>query len=161
MAFSQDRQDHHHHKTYDAAHRGRAAEAARVAQLSQRANQFNACTNRYSESEAAAFVGEESGFTATMSAGDRFGELGLVAFVRVRGGEIVDWVMSCRAMNRRLEFALEEFVEAEAKRRGLTRLVAAWRRTARNEPVRELFDRFGFTLVSENRDERRYERILG
>ena len=96
-----------------------------------------------------------------MHAGDRFGELGLVAFVRVRGGEIVDWVMSCRAMNRRLEFALEEFVEAEARRRGVRRLAASWRRTARNEPVRELFDRFGFTLVSESGDERRYERILG
>ncbi len=142
-------------------HLVRADEAARVAQLSQRANQFNACTNRYSESEAAAFVGEESGFTATMSAGDRFGELGLVAFVRVRGGEIVDWVMSCRAMNRRLEFALEEFVEAEARRRGVARLAASWRRTARNEPVRELYDRFGFRLVSETEEERRYERILG
>ena len=139
----------------------RPDETARVAQLSRRANQFNLSTNRYSDDEASAFVGEDGGFTATMSAGDRFGELGLVAFVRVRGGEIVDWVMSCRAMNRRLEFALEGFVEAEAKRRGLGRLAAAWRRTARNGPVRELCDRFGFTLVSETEDERRYERILG
>ena len=139
----------------------RADETARVAQLSRRANQFNLATNRYSDDEAAAFVDEEGGFTATMSAGDRFGELGLIAFVRVRGDEIVDWVMSCRAMNRKLEFALEEFVEAEAKRRGLKRLFATWRRTARNEPVRELCDRFGFTLISETEDERRYERILG
>ena len=142
-------------------HLVRADEAARVAQLSQRANQFNVSTNRYSEPEARAFVDEEGAFTAVMHAGDRFGELGLIAFVRMRGGEIVDWVMSCRAMNRRLEFALEEFVEAEARRRGVGRLTAAWRRTARNEPVRELFDRFGFTLVSESGDGRRYERILG
>ena len=64
-------------------------------------------------------------------------------------------------MNRRLEFALEEFVEAEARRRGVARLAASWRRTARNEPVRELYDRFGFRLVSETEEERRYERILG
>ena len=142
-------------------HLMRPDEAARVAQLSQRANQFNVCTNRYSEPEARAFADEADAFTAVMSAGDRFGELGLVAFVRVRGGEIVDWVMSCRAMNRRLEFALEEFVEAEAARRGVRRLAASWRRTARNEPVRELYDRFGFWLVSETEEERRYERILG
>ena len=142
-------------------HLVRADEAARVAQLSQRANQFNVLTNRHSEPEARAFADEAGAFTAVMSAGDRFGELGLIAFVRVRGGEIVDWVMSCRAMNRRLEFALEEFVEAEAARRGVRRLAAAWRRTARNEPVRELYDRFGFRLVSETEEERRYERILG
>ena len=148
-------------KIHTDIHLMRPDEAARVAQLSQRANQFNVLTNRHSEAEARAFADEAGAFTAVMSAGDRFGELGLVAFVRVRGGEIVDWVMSCRAMNRRLEFALEEFVEAEARRRGVARLAASWRRTARNEPVRELFDRFGFRLVSETEEKRRYERILG
>ena len=148
-------------KIHTDIHLMRPDESARVAQLSQRANQFNVLTHRHSEAEARAFADEADAFTAVMSAGDRFGELGLVAFVRVRGGEIVDWVMSCRAMNRRLEFALEEFVEAEAARRGVSRLAATWRRTARNEPVRELYDRFGFALVSKTEGERRYERILG
>ena len=66
---------------------------------------------------------------------DRFGDLGLVAFAnaRVEGerAEIEDWMMSCRAMNRRIEFALEAELERSLAARGVRELAACWRRTAK------------------------------
>ena len=138
-----------------------ADEAPRVAQLSQRANQFSVCTNRYGEGEVRGWIGG-AGRTFVACAGDRFGEQGLVVFVRllpVEGGfEIVDWTMSCRVAGR----GLEERVWAEvAARLGACRVSATWRRTAKNAPVADLFERLGFSVVSETEGEKRYEQVLG
>lgn len=141
-------------------HPVQASEIPRVAQLSQKTNQFNVLTNRYSVDDIVQFAHDDNHLLLTVHAGDRFGEQGLVAFVHVAvvGGEaeILDWVMSCRTMNRRLEFAVEDRVEAMLSARGVTTLRATWRKTAKNEPVARLFDQFGFTLVDSTEEIRHY-----
>ena len=134
-------------------------EVARVAQLSQKANQFNVCTNRYAEDEIRTLARE--GLVVTAHAKDRFGDQGLVAYVVVRNAAIVDWVMSCRTMGRGIEERVEAEVERLARAHGWTTLRATWRNSGKNVPVRDLYDRFGFTLVGETPAERRYERVLG
>ena len=139
----------------------REDEAQRVAQLSQKANQFSVCTNRYGEDEVRSWIGGR-GRTFVARAGDRFGEQGLVLFVRIEpsecGFEIADWTMSCRVAGR----GLEERVWAEVSARlGACRVSAAWRRTARNKPVSDLFERLGFVVVSETEGGKRYEQVLG
>ncbi len=135
-------------------------EIRRVAQLSQKTNQFNVCTNRRSEEEVRELAADGDHVLLTLASRDRFGDLGLVAYVLARfaGAEatVLDWVMSCRAMNRRIEFALEAELERILWERGVRSLHARWRRTGKNEPVRELFDRFGFELVSATDSERGY-----
>ena len=140
----------------------RPDEAPRVAQLSQKANQFSVCTNRYGEDEVRGWIGGPDR-VFTVRAGDRFGEQGLVAFVRLApaaGGciEVADWTMSCRVAGRGLEErAWAEIAAAVAP----CRVLAAWRRTAKNAPVADLFERLGFGLVAADDGERRYEQVLG
>ena len=134
-------------------------EVARVAQLSQKSNQFNVCTNRYAEDEIRELA--KTGLVVTAHAKDKFGDQGLVAFVVVRDGAIVDWVMSCRVMGRGIEERVEAEVERLAAARGLTELSARWVASGKNAPVRNLFERFGFRLVEETDSEKRYERVLG
>jgi len=151
------------------------AEFPRVAQLSQKSNQFNVCTNRYSVGDVARLAADPSRLFVTLHAADRFGDLGLVAFVHLRCAdsvlsgpacpkspvcEIVDWVMSCRAMNRRLEFDVQRWLEEELRKRGVVKLRSCWRKTAKNAPVRDLFERFGFRVTGTSEGEKRYERIL-
>ena len=133
-------------------------EVARVAQLSQKANQFNVCTNRYSEDEVRTLARE--GLVVTAHAKDKFGDQGLVAYVVVRGTEIVDWVMSCRTMGRGIEERVEAEVERLMAARGVERLTACWRASGRNAPVRELFERFGFKLEFESESGKHYAKIL-
>ena len=142
-------------------HELREDEVPRVAQLSQKANQFSACTNRYSEGDVRSWIGGE-GRVFVARAGDRFGEQGLVLFVRLvpsgGGFEIVDWTMSCRVAGR----GLEERAWAEiAGCLGPCTVSATWRRTAKNAPVADLFDRLGFTIASEGDGERKYGKVLG
>ena len=142
-------------------HELRIEEAPRVAQLSQRANQFSVRTNRWSEDDVRKWVGGK-GRAFVARAGDRFGEQGLVLFVRMvpagDGLEIEDWTMSCRVAGR----GLEERVWAEiAGRLGPCRVLASWRRTAKNAPVGDLFERLGFRVLSAEEGEKRYEQVLG
>lgn len=133
-------------------------EVARVSQLSQKANQFNVCTNRYAEGEVRALA--KDGLVVTAHARDRFGDQGLVAYVIVKSGEIVDFTMSCRAMGRGIEDRVEAEVERLAKERGVSRLAARWRDSGRNAPVRDLFERFGFEVEASAGSEKRYSKVL-
>ena len=133
-------------------------EVARVAQLSQKANQFNVRTNRYTEDEVRALARE--GLVVTAHAKDKFGDQGLVAYVVVRGAEIVDWVMSCRVMGRGIEERVEAEVERIVAAQGVAQLGARWRASGRNAPVRELFERFGFALTGEAEGEKTYGKRL-
>ena len=136
----------------------REDEVTRVAQLSQKANQFNVCTNRHSEAEVRMLAKE--GLVVTANARDKFGDLGLVAYVIVRDAAILDWVMSCRTMGRGVEERVEAEVERLLAAQGVTRLSACWRDSGRNAPVKELFERFGFTLESFTESEKTYSKHL-
>ena len=139
-------------------------EFARVAQLAQKTNQFNVCTNRWTEDDVRSFAADSRHAILTLHSSDRFGDLGLVAFVHATidgdAAEIVDWVMSCRAMNRRIEFVMEDEVERALASRGVKKISAAWKRTAKNNPVENLFDSFGFELLESTSDLRRYKRLI-
>ena len=139
-------------------------EMARVAQLSQKSNQFNVLSSRHDEADIARFAADAGRVLLTVHAGDRFGDMGLVAFVQaVMQGEaatVVDWVMSCRAMNRRLEFAVEEALEARLAAAGVKTVHASWRRTAKNAPVENLFEAFGFSVIGGDENAKRYSLSL-
>lgn len=133
-------------------------EVVRVAQLSQKANQFNVCTNRYAEDEIRTLARE--GLVVTAHVRDKFGDQGLVAYVVAKDAEIIDWVMSCRTMGRGVEERVEAEVERLAAMRGVKELKSSWRDSGRNVVVKELFERFGFTLVSDSGAEKRYVKCL-
>ena len=136
------------------------SEIPRIAQLSQKTNQFNVRTNRYTTDQVKSFSSDSSRLLVAVRSGDRFGDQGLVAFVQtILDGDtatIIDWVMSCRAMNKRLEFAVESELEEMLVQRGVGKVFASWRRTLKNAPVENLFDSFGFAVVDASTDEKKY-----
>ena len=142
-----------------------AAEVPRIAQLSQKSNQFNVCTNRSAEEEVAGFLSDPNRMVLTVHASDRFGDQGLISFVHVKisegEAEIVDWVMSCRAMNRRIEFTVFDELKRLLASRDVRALNARWTKTAKNAPVADLFDKLGFGRVETRDDVRRYRMSLG
>ncbi len=141
-------------------HRAKEDEFVRIAQLSQKTNQFNVLTNRYTVEDIAGFASDPCRVLLSVRAGDRFGEQGLVAFVQVKvcgdAATIVDWVMSCRVMNRRLEFAIEGEVEKILVGAGVRTLHASWRRTQKNAPVENLFENLGFSVLEAGENEKGY-----
>ena len=145
-------------------HPVRDEEVPRVAQLSQKTNQFNVSTNRYTMEEVAKLASDPSCIVLAVRSGDRFGDLGLIAFVAVRlHGEkaaVLDFVMSCRAMNRRIEFSIEEDLERRLASMGVREVEAVWKRTQKNAPVERLFEELGYEVVVGGPDEKHYRRSL-
>lgn len=139
-------------------------DAVRLAQLSQKSNQFNVCTNRYTPEAIERKLADPHLLWLTVRAGDRFGDQGLVAYLVVRlpdaAGEpadLIDFVMSCRAMNRRLEYAAFNALVRRLRAKGITRLRASYRPTPRNAPVADLFPRLGCEETERDEAGVRYE----
>ena len=121
----------------------------RVAQLTQRSNQFNLRTVRYTADEIATAGADPGRICLALSLKDRFGSSGLVVVVMLRREDagtcfIETWLMSCRVLKRGMEeFTLNTMVEA-ARSAGFRRIVGEYIPTAKNAMVRELLPKLGF-----------------
>jgi len=97
-------------ETVATIHRIRPSEIGRVAQLTQKTNQFNLTTRRYSEQDVQDFAKRPDAAVFSLSVQDRFGDLGLVGVMILERnggvGKIDTLLMSCRALGRRLENAM-------------------------------------------------------
>ena len=126
----------------------RRTEIARVAQLTQKTNQFNLTTRRYSEGEITALAGGEDSEVTRLTAADKVSDLGLVgvAVTRYRGevAEIDSFLMSCRALGRGLEDGLLHIVADNARRRGATTVRGVFRKTRKNDLCVDFYQRNGF-----------------
>jgi FkbH-like protein len=124
----------------------------RVAQLTQRSNQFNLCTRRLTEAECEALMKDEAFLPLYATLADRFGDHGLISVVVLeRSGEalmIRDWLMSCRVLTRGVEQFIMSHVVGAAVKLGLRRVVGQYFPTAKNAMVRDFFQQFGFTRAS-------------
>lgn len=141
-------------------HRARPGEAARIAQLSFRTHQFNISGNVYGEDEIKSFIADPGRIVLACCVRDRFGDDGLVGFVHCVGGVIVDFCLSCRAMDRTVEFALEAALERAAIALGMGEIAATVTYTPKNAPVRNLFSRFGFDKITESDTCSEYRLVL-
>lgn len=121
----------------------------RVAQLTQRSNQFNLRTIRYTEEEMKAVAQDENKFTLTIRLADKFGDYGLISalIAEKKSGGILfidTWIMSCRVLKRGVEhFALNLLVEL-AKENGCNILAGEYLPTAKNGLVKEHYQNLGF-----------------
>src|SRR5208283_4929165 len=107
----------------------RPSTLARVSQLTQKTNQFNLTTRRYSEQQLAAMAGTPGCQVLAMRVMDRFGDHGLVGVAVTIDTqdlcEIEAFLLSCRVIGRSVETALLSQVSKSALARGCRRL-AGW-----------------------------------
>ena len=121
----------------------------RVAQLSQRSNQFNLRTVRYIESDIEAIGIDESYAPFTFTLEDKFGDNGLICIIILKKESsdtlfIETWLMSCRVLKRGMEnFTLNTLVNY-ARANGFKYLKGEYIPTAKNEMVKEHYQKLGF-----------------
>ena len=124
----------------------------RVAQLSQRTNQFNLRTVRYSDSDLRAIASSEDYLSLTFSLEDTFGDHGLISacILKKESGStlfIESWFMSCRVFGRTAEhFVLNTLVDF-ALNKGFRILRGEYIPTGKNEIVSRLFGELGFQFT--------------
>ncbi|HEY1952398.1 MAG TPA: HAD-IIIC family phosphatase [Gemmatimonadaceae bacterium] len=141
---------------------GRPNEATiqRVAQLTQKTNQFNLTTRRYTEDDIRRLEESGSAEVLYLRLRDKVADLGIigVAITRYEGtvAEIDTLLLSCRALGRGAEQALVGEILRDARSRGATEIRASYIPTAKNAQVREFYDQLGFSLVESSDGVRRY-----
>ena len=131
----------------------RAASMARAAQLTQKTNQFNVTTVRYTESEMAARCANRDWLVISVQVRDRFGDNGIVGLMMARmvAGELhIDtFLLSCRVIGRDVETAMLACLCQQARHRGARCLRGRVVPTAKNQPARNLYDRHRFHQIAE------------
>ena len=126
----------------------------RVAQLSQRSNQFNLRTVRYTESDCEQMASDARTIDLCFTLKDKFGDNGLVSIVILKdmGNETLfvdSWIMSCRVLKRGMEnFTLNTLVEI-AKDKGYKHIIGEYLPTAKNKMVENHYSSLGFKRMEE------------
>lgn len=124
----------------------------RVAQLSQRSNQFNLRTVRYTDADIDALANDPDVIDLSFTLEDKFGDNGLIAVVIMKPLDkdtlFVDtWFMSCRVLKRGMEnFTLNTMVEV-AKEKGYKKIIGEYLPTPKNKMVEQHYAGLGFTKI--------------
>lgn len=132
------------------------ATLARVAQLTNKTNQFNLTTRRYTEQQISDLVASPGWECFSIRVRDRFGDNGLVgvAITHLDGDtcEIDTLLLSCRVIGRTVETAFLAFLAKRARAHG-ARLLQGWfLPTKKNAPARDFYSAHGFTAAHRNGD---------
>jgi FkbH-like protein len=134
-----------------------AGNLPRATQLLNKTNQMNLSTRRMTESELSCWAADAQHETWCVNVSDRLGDAGLTGIVSVAvDGDVatlVDYLLSCRVMGRRVETVLLHLATLIGRQLGAKVLEATLVPTPKNGPCRRFFDESA--LVSRGDD--RYE----
>lgn len=129
---------------------------ARITQLTNKSNQFNVTTRRYTPAEMESVFEDDSYIRLYGKLIDKFGDNGVVSVVIGRkSGTALDidlWLMSCRVLKRDMEFAMLDRLVERCREVGVETINGYYYPTAKNKMVSDLFGRFGFTKTEEHED---------
>lgn len=133
----------------------REEHVGRVAQLTNKTNQFNLTTIRRSEAEIRALIASEDHVVRAIRVSDKFGDYGLVGVAILVAGdgewEIDTLLMSCRVLSRGIETAFMSSLAEEAAGRGAKAFIGRYAPTPKNALVAELYPQLGFTETEPGR----------
>ena len=125
----------------------------RIAQLTNKSNQFNLTTRRFTRADIEHMAENSCYITLYGRLQDRFGDNGLVSVV-IAEKEGTDvhirlWLMSCRVLKRGMEEAMMEELAKKARLAGGEKLIGYYYPTAKNGMVRDFYRAHGFSLVDD------------
>lgn len=127
----------------------------RVAQLSQRSNQFNLRTIRYTDSDIEALAKDPDVIDLSFTLEDKFGDNGLIAVVIMKPVDnetlFVDtWFMSCRVLKRGMEFFILNTMVKRAQENGYKYILGEYLPTSKNGMVAGHYQKLGFSKVKDS-----------
>ncbi len=134
-------------------------QVSRVAQLTQRTNQFNLTAIIRNDTEIEKLSKQRDFQILVVEAKDRFGDYGLVGVIIVELGKEVlqvdSFLLSCRALGRGVEYIMAAKLGEVATLNQLSYVDIVYRETSKNKPAKE----FLFTAIAQYKQELR-ENIL-
>lgn len=121
---------------------------ARIAQMTQKTNQFNLTTKRYSETDITSF--KNKGLVYCLSVKDKFGDNGITALCIVtvdsQVATIDSYLLSCRILGRGVEKVFISSILNILYSRKIHTVRASYIKTAKNSQVANFYDQLGFSV---------------
>ncbi|MBE6881212.1 MAG: HAD-IIIC family phosphatase [Ruminococcaceae bacterium] len=128
----------------------------RITQLTNKSNQFNLTTRRFTTSEMEEVFADDSYIRLYGKLTDKFGDNGIVSVVigKINGDtlDVILWLMSCRVLKRDMEYAMLDNLVERAQEKGIKEIKGYYYPTAKNKMVKELYADFGFDKISEDEE---------
>ena len=123
----------------------------RIAQLTNKTNQFNLTTKRYTVGEIEKISTDSRYLNLYGKLTDKFGDNGLVAIIvgALKGNQchLELWLMSCRVIKRDLEYAMLDELVKHCLKNDIWEIVGYYYETEKNGMVSDLYERLGFMLT--------------
>jgi FkbH-like protein len=138
----------------------------RIAQLTQKTNQFNLTTKRYSEPEISNFTESKDYMVISYGVGDKYGDAGIVGVLILQmdsanaSAQIDTLLMSCRVIGRNIEIAFFDYLINELASKGIKNLTSTYAKSLKNEQVKFFFDKLGFKLTNELNETKNYQLLV-
>lgn len=133
----------------------------RISQLTQKTNQFNMTTKRYSEEEISKIAQSQEKMIFAVKVADKFGDNGITGTAIVKKGAkqwlIDSFLLSCRIIGRRVEETMLAHILKKAKEEGVSTLVGEFIQTKKNIPAKGFYGNNGFKLLEEREDRQLWE----
>lgn len=130
----------------------------RIAQLTNKTNQFNLTTRRFSRADIQNFADNPNYITLYCRLKDKLGDNGLISVVVAeRKGDELDillWLMSCRVLNRGVEYVLMDSLIERVKSLGVKKIRGFYFKTEKNKLVANFYEDFGFEKISQTNDDK-------
>lgn len=138
---------------------------ARIAQLTNKSNQFNLTTKRYTQTEIEETAANSEYITLYGKLEDKFGDNGVVSVVI---GHIIEnichidlWIMSCRVLKRDMEYAMMDELVEVCKSKNISEIRGYYYPTAKNHMVDKFYELQGFSLMKEEEGNTEWKFIIG
>lgn len=125
----------------------------RISQLTQRTNQMNLTTRRYTVAEVEALAKDPGWRVVSVAAKDRFGDHGIIGAMFMRLGDdhcqVDTFLLSCRVLGLNLEKYMIAFAAAVAKQAKVKRLVGEFIPTSKNKVAADMYLKLGFRKLND------------
>ncbi len=126
---------------------------ARISQMTQKTNQFNLTTKRYTEEEILEFI-RNNDDVFYLKVKDNISDMGIVGTVIIKYINEVAYIdtflLSCRVIGRNVEYPFIEYVVKNAYKRGCSQINGRYNITSKNNQVSLLYKKLGFDLMHED-----------
>lgn len=127
---------------------------ARIAQLTNKSNQFNLTTKRLSQAEIEQIAQSDEYITLYGKLEDKFGDNGVVSLlIGKKEGYTLHmelWLMSCRVLKKDMEFAMMDCLVEECQKQGIQTIQGYYYPTAKNGMVKNFYELQGFARTKED-----------
>jgi FkbH-like protein len=135
----------------------------RCAQMTQKTNQFNLTTRRYTETEIRN-ISDAGNWVYGLRVKDRFGDNGLTGLIIIKTSDqtanIDTLLLSCRILGKDIEYAFLFFMLLKLKKTGLRKVLAEYGKTPKNMQVEDFYEKCGFQLKECLQNRKCYELVL-